>query len=452
MLLAPPLCGVFGVANALAMLAAARPFAMMPAWDARLAAELIERHQVTHMNATDEAVAQLLDLTQRTPAYPTLRFVGYAAFNPAMADMVERAQARGLTLVGLYGISEIQALFSRQPETATLQERRLGGGRPVSALARVRARDPDTGQVLAHGQSGELEFLAPSSRMVEYFGDPQATAQALLEGGWYRSGDLGYTLEDGRFVFLTRMGDSLRLGGFLVSPAEIEECAQQFEGIDGCQVVGVKTGGALRPLAFVTLEPGARLDEAGLIAHAARLARYKVPVRLRDRCFPSPKAPTQPRSRNTGCATWRKSAWMPARPDPWSYRMNTIETIEARLAGLFSSLIGLKLTEAQPDRVVAQMLVRPDLCTAGGILHGGAIMAFADTLGAVGTVLNMPADAGTATIESKTNFFRPALTGTTVTGTTTPVNRGKRTQTWETRITTEDGKLVALVTQTQMVF
>ena len=132
--------------------------------------------------------------------------------------------------------------------------------------------------------------------------------------------------------------------------------------------------------------------------------------------------------------------------------MNSIETIEARLAGLFSSLIGLKLTEAQPDRVVARRLVRPDLCTAGGILHGGAIMAFADTLGAVGTVLNMPADAGTATIESKTNFFRPALAGTTVTGTTTPVNRGKRTQTWETRITTEDGKLVALVTQTQMVF
>ena len=101
MLLAPPLCGVFGVANALAMFAAARPFAMMPAWDARLAAELIERHRVTHMNATDEAVAQLLELTGRTPAYPTLRFVGYAAFNPAMSDMVERAQAQ---------IAELRAL------------------------------------------------------------------------------------------------------------------------------------------------------------------------------------------------------------------------------------------------------------------------------------------------------------------------------------------------------
>ena len=178
------------------------------------------------------------------------------------------------------GISEIQALFSRQSEHASLDDRRLAGGRPVSALARVRARDPETDEVLAHGQAGELEFLAPSSRMVGYFGNPQATAEALLEGGWYRSGDLGYTQEDGRFVFLTRIGDSLRLGGFLVSPAEIEECAQQFAGIDGCQVVGVRTAGALRPAAFVTLKAGGRFDEAGLIGHiAARLARYKVPVR-----------------------------------------------------------------------------------------------------------------------------------------------------------------------------
>ncbi len=280
MLLAPPLCGVFGVANALAMLAAGRPFAMLPAWDARLAAELIERHQATHLNATDEAIAQLLAITDRTPAFPTIRFVGYAAFNPAMTDIVERAQARGMSLVGLYGISEIQALFSRQSEHAPLEERRLAGGRPVSAAARVRARDPQSAEVLPHGQSGELEFLCPSSRMVEYFGNPQATAESIGEGGWYRSGDLGYTQADGRFVFLTRMGDSLRLGGFLVSPTEIEECAQQYEGIDGCQVVGMNTGGALRPVAFVTLKAGAALDEAGLIAYvAARLARYKVPVR-----------------------------------------------------------------------------------------------------------------------------------------------------------------------------
>jgi 1,4-dihydroxy-2-naphthoyl-CoA hydrolase len=131
--------------------------------------------------------------------------------------------------------------------------------------------------------------------------------------------------------------------------------------------------------------------------------------------------------------------------------MTAIESIEQRLRGLFPDLMGIRLTEAEPDRVVAELLVRTDLCTTGGILHGGAIMAFADNLGAVGTVLNLPAGAGTATIESKTNFFRPALVGSTVTGTTTPVNKGRRTQTWETRITTAEGKLVAVVTQTQMV-
>lgn len=281
MLLAPPLCGVFGVCNAMAMIAAGRPFVMTPAWDAAQAARMIDAHGATHMNASDDAIAQLLAQNDRTPAFPTLRFVGYAAFNPALGDIVERARARGLVVLGLYGISEIQALFSRNRTDAPVEHHKQGGGYPVSPLARVRARDPESGRVLPHGEDGELEFLAPSSRMVEYFGNPQATAEAILEGGWYRSGDLGHTCEDGRFVFLARMGDSLRLGGFLVSPAEIEECVQQAPGVLDSQVVGVTTGGALRPVAFVRLRPGAALDEAAVIGHvASRLARYKVPVRV----------------------------------------------------------------------------------------------------------------------------------------------------------------------------
>lgn len=281
MLLAPPLCGVFGVANAMAMLAAGRPFSMMPAWDAALAARMIEARGHTHMNASDDALAQLLAQNDRTPAFPTLRWCGFAAFNPAQADIVERAQARGLTVIGLYGISEIQALFSRQREDDPVEVRRLGGGFPVSPRARVRATDPATRAVLPHGEPGELEFLAPSSRMVEYFGNPAATREAILDSGWYRSGDLGYTCADGRFVFLSRLGDSLRLGGFLVSPQEIEECVQQAPGILDCQVVGATTGGALRPVAFVRMQPGASLDEAAVVAHVgAHLARYKVPVRV----------------------------------------------------------------------------------------------------------------------------------------------------------------------------
>lgn len=118
----------------------------------------------------------------------------------------------------------------------------------------------------------------------------------------------------------------------------------------------------------------------------------------------------------------------------------------------FAALMGLRFTEAEPDRVVATLLVRDDLCTVGASIHGGAVMALADSVGAAATVINLPADAkGTTTLESKTNFIGPARAGSTVVATATPVHRGRRTQVWQTRIETEDGKLVAVVTQTQMV-
>ena len=118
----------------------------------------------------------------------------------------------------------------------------------------------------------------------------------------------------------------------------------------------------------------------------------------------------------------------------------------------FAELKGVTFTEADRDRVVARMQVRPDLCTLNHIIHGGALMAFADSVGAAATVINLPDDAkGTTTLESKTNFIGAAREGTTVIATATPVHRGRRTQVWQTRLESEDGKLIALVTQTQMV-
>ena len=118
----------------------------------------------------------------------------------------------------------------------------------------------------------------------------------------------------------------------------------------------------------------------------------------------------------------------------------------------FAELKGVTFTEAEKDRVVARMLVRADLCTLNHTIHGGALMAFADSVGAAATVINLPEDAkGTTTIESKTNFIGGAREGTTIRATATPVHRGRRTQVWQTRIESEDGKLVAVVTQTQMV-
>lgn len=118
----------------------------------------------------------------------------------------------------------------------------------------------------------------------------------------------------------------------------------------------------------------------------------------------------------------------------------------------FSTLMGVDVTEATKDRIVGTMTVRPDLCTAGHILHGGAVMAFADALGAVGGFLNLPEGAkGTTTIESKTNFLGAAPEGSVVTGEATPVKIGRTLSVWQTRVFTTDGSDVALVTQTQMV-
>lgn len=281
LLLIPPLCGVYGFCSAMAALAAGRPAIMSPVWDPEQAARDIVAHRITHASGTDDAVVQLLAQSQAERPFPSLRFFSYAPFNPSLADIVERADARGMKLVGLYGSSEVQALFARQHEDAPLAERRVAGGLPVSVRARVRVRDPQTATLLPHGEAGELEFYAPTSSMLGYFGDAEATSRAFTEDGYVRSGDLGHTQPDGRFVFLTRIGDTLRLGGFLVSPAEIESVMQEVPGIAGCQVVGIPAHDGLEPIAFVLLESGVNLDERAAIQHvAARLARYKVPRRI----------------------------------------------------------------------------------------------------------------------------------------------------------------------------
>jgi len=131
--------------------------------------------------------------------------------------------------------------------------------------------------------------------------------------------------------------------------------------------------------------------------------------------------------------------------------MIDLDLVQERLEPLFPGLMGLRLTELGPERVVATLRVRPDLCTAGEILHGGAVMAFADTLGAVGTFVNLPAGARTTTIESSTKFIAAAAVDTTVTGECTALHRGRTTQVWQTLVRTEAGKLCAVVTQTQLV-
>ena len=130
------------------------------------------------------------------------------------------------------------------------------------------------------------------------------------------------------------------------------------------------------------------------------------------------------------------------------------ETLLARLNDNmlpFGRLIGMRFLSAEPDRVTAEIVVRDDLCTRPAVLHGGALMAFADTLGAAGTIVNLPDGASTTTLESKTNFLAAAPVGSRVIGEATPIHRGRTTMVWQTRLTNEAGRLIGLVIQTQLV-
>jgi fatty-acyl-CoA synthase len=274
-----PFCGVFGFSQAMAGLAAHGSLVLQAAWDAEEAAMLIERWQVSAINGTDAMLKGLIE-TASEAALARIPFAGYAAFDPALGDLPAMAERRGLKLIGLYGMSEVQAFFARRHEGEDLARRSLPGGTPISPVAVVRARDPGTGRLLGIGESGELEMRGPSL-MREYFADEAATRAALTEDGFVRTGDLGRLLDDGSFLFEARMGDALRLSGFLVSPAEIEAHLQHHPGVEGAQVVGVSTAAGVKPVVFVTLRAGTAFDEAALRAHCEKaLARYKVPARI----------------------------------------------------------------------------------------------------------------------------------------------------------------------------
>ena len=128
-----------------------------------------------------------------------------------------------------------------------------------------------------------------------------------------------------------------------------------------------------------------------------------------------------------------------------------LEPLHERMRGLLPELLGIRLVSVEPDLIAGELEVRRELCTMPGLLHGGAIMAFADTLGALATMISAPDGSGTTTIESKTNFFRGGREGETVRGECRPLHRGRRTHVWQTAVLGAEGKLLAQVTQTQMI-
>lgn len=283
LLAALPFAGTFGYVSMLAALAAGRPVVVMHSFDAADAARLLVSHQITHCFGSDEMFEALLAQApdaRAVPAYPLLRLCGFAAFRAGAAAVAAACIARGMPLTGLYGSSEVHALFAMQALDRPLAERLEGGGTPVNPDAEVRVRDADTGALLPPGTAGLLEFRAPSN-FIGYLHNPEATARALDADGWFSSGDIGHLRTDGSFVYLTRAGDAIRLGGYLTAPAEIEEVLQAQPGVAAAQVVAIDIGGKARAVAFAIAQPGAAPDSQAVIAAVQqRLAAYKVPARL----------------------------------------------------------------------------------------------------------------------------------------------------------------------------
>ncbi len=275
---ATPVCGVFGFSTMMATLAAGAPNVLAPLFTPGEAADAVRRHRVTHFMGTDDMYAGMLSLREELEPFPSLRLCGYALFNPTLEDFETKTLARGVPLIGLYGMSEVGALMAVQKIDAPLEDRLAGGGYPVAPEAAVRVRNVETGELCPPGVSGEVEMRCPSL-FLRYDGNPEATAAAMTEDGFLRTGDAGRMRADGSFVYEARMGDTLRLAGFLTAPSEIEAHVETHPSVAGCQVVGVATPRGPRAFAFVRPADDS-YDETELLGWCREtMANYKVPVR-----------------------------------------------------------------------------------------------------------------------------------------------------------------------------
>ena len=264
----------------LAFLAGGATIHVLDTFDAAPALRMLTEHGITHAFGSDEMFRRILALTDALRPLPQAQVCGFAAFEPGWRELAAAAEARGVPLYGLYGSSELQALFSIGRSSAPFADRIECGGWPMSPQMVVRVRDTQTGELVAPGVAGELEVQSPW-RFLGYFRNAEATAEAITSDGFFRTGDVGQVRGDGSFIYETRAGDAMRLGGFLVSPGEIEDQLKSCAGVGDAQVVAVEIKGQARCAAFVIPDHGAPPTEAALIAHVReRLAGYKVPARI----------------------------------------------------------------------------------------------------------------------------------------------------------------------------
>lgn len=285
MLQALPYCGVFGFCQATGALVAGRPSVVLETFDPHAAVTAIRTHRVTHFNATDDMLSACVGAAGDLSEFASLRLVGAAAFNRSADQLRTLAEDTGMPVVGLYGSSEAQALFARRSIEDPTGNRCEAGGRPVSPGAQFRIKNVDSGDAVGPGEPGELELRGPSL-FSGYVNDPDATARAMTDDGYFRTGDLAMLEETGDFRFDARMGDVIRLGGFLVNPEEICGHIESIGGVRDCVVVGVETNAGMRAAAFFIRDPDHKgeFPDGITVQDLCRdyLAPFKVPVLVNE--------------------------------------------------------------------------------------------------------------------------------------------------------------------------
>jgi fatty-acyl-CoA synthase len=278
-LCAIPLAGTFGFSTAMAALATGATLVLEPVFDADAVLDDMVRHRVSHVVAGDDMVLRLERAWRDRPRnLSAWRWWGGADFQGRLRELAAWAAGEfGTVTTGLYGSSEIFALAAMWPPEVPAPRRWDAGGQVVTPRIEVRVADPDSGRALPDGTQGELWFRGPNV-VDDYLGDPPAE-NAFTEDGWFRSGDIGVLAEPGAFTFVCRMGDALRLRGFLVDPAEIELRLAAHPGVDTAKVVGVPgPDGGTRAVGFVVPAAGATPTPDELRDWCARsLAAFKVP-------------------------------------------------------------------------------------------------------------------------------------------------------------------------------
>ncbi len=278
-----PLSGVFGFNAAMAGILTGAAVLLEPVFDAAGVLADMAEYGVTHLAGADDLLGRLAAAWRVERPQLALRWIGIADFEGRSQELAAWAEGEvGATVAGVYGSSELFALTAFWPVDQPTELRWTGGGQVVLPTTEVRVVDPATDRVLADGEDGELQFRGPNV-VDAYLGDAGIAATVFTADGWFKSGDLGRIVGPGTFQYICRIGDVLRLRGFLVDPAEIEFRLAAHPAVRVAKVVGVPgpDGGGTIAVAFVVPEGAADPTEDELTQWCATtLAKFKVPTRV----------------------------------------------------------------------------------------------------------------------------------------------------------------------------